>query len=169
MIDKTAEIRKLLAQGKTTREIASKTRSSLRDVHHVRKQLGIDIGALDREKERREKDISVLENRITQMRQALAQLEKQNSTLLRRKNELEAEIERKKTEVMHFVKTVVVEEIYVPKNESEIRNYLKTLNPEQLEYISKQVLSIMEDRAIRVLQDAKARLEQQARDILKRT
>jgi chromosome segregation ATPase len=166
MINKASEIRKLLAQGKTTREIASILRLSLRDVHHVRKQLGIDIGALDREKERREKDISVLEKRITQGRQSLAQLEKQNSALLRQKNELEAEIERKKTEVIHVKQPV--EPIYFPENYSEVRKYLETLRSDQLRSISLLLVDIMNDRAIHALQHEKARLEQQAKDILKR-
>jgi chromosome segregation ATPase len=102
MIDKTAEIKKLLAQGKTTREIAHKLRVSLRDIHRVRVQESIDIGALDREKERREKDIGILEKRITQLQQELAQLKSQISTLLRQKNDLEAEMEQKKAEVIHI-------------------------------------------------------------------
>jgi hypothetical protein len=166
MINKAAEIRKLLAQGKTTREIASTTKSSLRDIHRVRKQQGIDIGALEREKERREKDIRVLENRISQMRQALAQLEKQNSILLRRKNELEAEIERKKTEVIHVKQPV--EPIYFPKNYEEVRNYLETLSSDQLQSISQLLLSIMTDRADRLLRDENTRIKQQIRDMLKR-
>lgn len=166
MINKASEIKKLLAQGKTTREIASILRLSLRDVHHVRKQLGIDIGALDREKERREKDISVLEKRITQGRQALAQLEKQNSALLRQKNELEAEIERKKAEVLHVRQPV--ESIYFPKNYEEVRKYLETLSSEQLQSVSLLLVDIMDDRAIRALRDENARILQQAKDILKR-
>jgi predicted RNase H-like nuclease (RuvC/YqgF family) len=135
----------------------------------VREQEGIDIGALEREKERREKDISVLENRITQGRQALAQLEKQNSTLLRQNNELEAEIERKKTEVIHVTQPVVIEHIYIPKNSGEVRKYLETLTTEQLQFISQLLVNIANDRAIRALSDAKTRIEQQTRDMLKRS
>lgn len=167
MIDKSAEIRKLLAQGKTTREIASKTRSSLRDVHRVRQQEGIDIGALEREKERREKDIGVLENRITQRRQELAQLENQIGTLLKQKHEVEAETERKKTEVIHVKQPV--EPIYLPENYGEVRKYLETLRTDQLRSISQLLVSIMNDRAISILRAEKTRIEQQTRDMLKRS
>jgi hypothetical protein len=169
MIDKTAEIRKLLAQGKTTRKIARMLRVSLRDIHRVRQQEGIDIGALEREKELREKDIGVLENRITQMRQELAQLEKQNSTLLRQKNELEAEIERKKTEVINVKQPVAVEHIYFPSNYMEVIKYLKTLSTDQLQYISQVIVSIANDRLIGALRDQKTRIDQQTRDTLKRS
>jgi septal ring factor EnvC (AmiA/AmiB activator) len=167
MIDKTTEIRKLLAQGKTTREIAHELRVSLRDIHRVREQEGIDIGALEREKERREKDIGVLENRITQRRQELAQLENQISTLLEQKREVEAEIERKKIEVIHVKQPV--EPIYFPENYEEVRKYLETLRADQLRSISQLLVNIMNDRAVRAFQDAKTRIEQQTRDMLKRT
>ncbi|MBM4447424.1 MAG: hypothetical protein FJ023_08825 [Chloroflexi bacterium] len=169
MIHKTSEIKKLLAEGKTTREIARILRVSLRDIHRVREQEGIDIGALEREKERREKDIGVLENRITQGRQELAQLEKRNSTLLRQKRELEAEIERKKTEVIQVVQPVVVERIDIPRNREELREYLETLNSDQMQFISQLLVDIANDRGIRTLSDAKTRIEQQTRDMLKRT
>ena len=169
MINKASEIRKLLVQGKTTREIARELRVSLRDIHRVREQEGIDIGALEREKERREKDIGVLENGITRRRQELAQLEKQNSTLLRQNNELEAEIERKKTEVIQVVQPVMVERIDIPRNREEIREYLETLRTEQLQYISQLLVDIANDRASRALSDANSRIKQQTIDILKRS
>lgn len=166
MIEQSVEIKKLLAEGKTTREIAHMLRVSLRDIHLVRQQEGIDIGALEREKERKEKDIGVLRSRIAETRQQIAQLEGQKSTLLKQKDELEAEVERKKTEVIQVKQPV--EPIYFPKNFQEVRKYLETLSSDQLHSISQQVLSIMNDRAVHVLQNAKAKMEQQARDLLKR-
>jgi chromosome segregation ATPase len=166
MIDKSAEIRKLLTEGKTSREIARTLRVSLRDVHRVRQQEGIDFGALEREKKDREKDIISIEKKIDQMQHEQAQVENQINTLLRQKHELEAEIERKRTEVVYVKQPV--EPIYFPKNYREVRKYLETLNSDQLRSISQQVLSIMNDRAISILQNAKTRIEQQTRDILKR-
>lgn len=88
--------------------------------------------------------------------------------MLRQKNDLEAEMEQKKAEVIHIKQPVEVEHIYFPKNYQEVRKYLETLSSEQLRSISQQVLSIMNDRAIRVLHNAKTRMEQQTRDMLKR-
>jgi len=169
MVNKTAEIRRLLAQGKTTREIAHELRVSLRDIQRVRQQEGIDIGALERGKRRVERDINVLENRITQMRQELAQLEKQNSTLLSQKNKLETEIERKKTEVIQVKQPVSVESIYFPRNYMEVPEYLKTLSTEQLQYISRVIVDIANERAFSALRDQNARITQQTIDTLKRS
>ncbi|MFC2050430.1 hypothetical protein ACFLTN_04560 [Chloroflexota bacterium] len=169
MINKTAEIRKLLAQGKTTREIAQELRVSLRDIGRVRQQEGIDIGALEREKRVREKDLGVLNNRITQMRQEQAQLEKRNNTLLRQNNELEAEIKRKKTEVIRIMQPIVVEHINLPRNRAELVEYLNTLSNDQLQYITQVITRIFNDRLAGALRDQKKRLEQQTKDTLKRS
>lgn len=126
-------------------------------------------GALEREKERRETDVDVLENRITHMHQELAQLESQISTSLRQKHELEAEIERKKTEVIQVKQPVEVEPIYFPKNFDEVIKYLQTLSSNQLQYISQVITNIASDRVAGALRDQKARIDQQTRDMLKRS
>ncbi|MFC2049775.1 hypothetical protein ACFLTN_01185 [Chloroflexota bacterium] len=161
IINKAAEIRKLLAQNKTTREIAEELRVSLRDIGRVKQQLGIDIGALEREKRDREKEIDVLQSRITQMRQELAQSEKRNSTLLRQNNKLEAEIKRKKTEVIQIVQPIVVEDIYIPRNSEKVAGYLNTLRNDQLQYITEVITRIFSDRLASALRDQKKRIEQQ--------
>lgn len=59
MIDKIAQIRKLLADGATTRQIAHELHVSLRDIQTVRKDLGIDLGAFDREIAQKQKQLVV--------------------------------------------------------------------------------------------------------------
>jgi len=74
MINKADQIRKLLRQDKTTREIAHELRVSLRDIGLVRKQEDIDIGALVCQKTRVEEDLVVLNKSVTQKRNIIARL-----------------------------------------------------------------------------------------------
>jgi len=70
--------------------------------------------------------------------------------------------------VIHVKQPVAVEPIYFPKNYDEVIKYLKTLSSDQLQYISKSLVSILNDRLMGALHDQKTRVEQQTRDMLKR-
>jgi len=151
MINKATQIKGLLEQDWTTREIAHKLRVSLRDIHKVREQEGIDIGALERQKSLLEEDIVVLDKIVAQKRNIIARLEKQINDLGRTKTKLEAEIEKKQAEIKYVQQPV--EPIYIPKNYDEVRKYLETLSSNQLRSLSQMIADIINDRLARAIHD----------------
>jgi len=162
MISKVTQIRKLLRQGWTTREIAHELRVSLRDIGLVRKQEGIDIGALVRQKTRVEEEIAVLDESVAQKKKVIVQLEKQIHDLKRAKADLEAAIETKQSEIK--IVHQQVEPIYFPQNYAEVRKYLKTLNLDHLRSLSQMITDILNDRTVSLLRDMRRQLRKEAQD-----
>lgn len=160
MINKAALIRKLLKQGKTTREIAQELRVSLRDIGLVRKQEGIDIGALVRQRNRLEKNLDDLDNSIVQRRSNIAGLEKQLNDLQRTKISLEAAIERKRNEIKQVQQPV--ELIYFPQNYGEVERYLETLSLDQLRSLVPMILDIINDRVAHEIHDFRHEFQKEA-------
>lgn len=144
MINKAAEIKRLLEEGHTTRQIAKELRVSLRDIHKVRQQENIDLGALQREKEALVKEISALKEQCSKLRQEKEQAEKDLAALLK-------EIERKKSELV-FTK-VPVAPIYFPENIDQVRSYLESRSDEQFEAIIDLVTNIATLRANKKITD----------------
>ena len=162
MINKGTQIRRLLKQGKTTREIASELRVSLRDIHTVREQEGIDIGALERQKTHLEKDIAVFDKNITQKKSIIARLKKQINDLGQAETNLEAEIEKKQAELKYVQQPV--EPIYLPQNYDEVRKYLETLSLDQLRSLSQMITDILNKRTVSRLRDVRRQLRKEVQD-----
>lgn len=145
-MDKVKKIKELIKQGKTTREIARELRVSLRDIHRVRMQEGIDIGALERDRDR-------LQGELVSRRQEVSRLQQEIQRLREEKQGLEAEIKRRKAEVLKVV--TPIKPIYFPQNFTDIDEYLKNLSDNQLKYLLDTVVHLygrrMYDRDIRPL------------------
>ena len=166
MINKVTQIRKLLEQGKTTREIAHELRVSLRDIGLVRKQEGIDIGALERKKISVEQDIINLDNSIAFKHRVIDQLEQQINDLQRAKMSIEATIQRKQTEVKYVRQPV--KPIYFPQNYDEVKKYLETLSLDQLISLSQIMTNIFSDRLVRSIDADNAKLLKEVQDNINR-
>lgn len=164
MINKADEIRKRLRQGWTTRKIAQELRVSLRDIHRVREQENIDIGALERQKTRIEKDIADLNSDIAQKRSTLTRLEKQINDLERTKTNLEAAIEKKQTEIKYVRQPV--EPIYFAQNYGDVRKNLETLSSDQLGALSQIITDILNDRAVRAIRDERSKIRKKTEDTI---
>ncbi len=167
MINKADEIRKLLKQGKTTRYIAQKLRVSLRDVHRVREQENIDIGALERQEARTKNNIAALGNVIAKKRDVVAELEKQINDLRKASASLEAAIKRKETEVKYVRQTV--EPIYFPQNYGEVKKNLETLSSNQLRSLTQVITDVINDQAASAIQDARSRMRKDTQNSINRT
>ena len=167
MINKADEIRKLLKQGWTTREIAHELRVSLRDIHTVREQEGIDIRAIERRKTRIEKDLVALNTSVAQRCSTIALLKKQINDLGQVKTNLEAEIEKKQAEIKYVQQPV--QSIYIPKNYGEVEKSLETLSLDQLRSISQIVTNIINDRLARAIHEKAARIRKDTQDNINRT
>ena len=166
MINKATQIRELLEQDWTTRDIARKLRVSLRDIHRVREQEGIDIGALVRQKIRVEEDIVVLDKSVAQTRNTIARLKKQINDLEQVKTNLESEIEKKQAEIKYVQQPV--EPIYIPKNYGEVEKYLEMLSLDQLRSLSQMVAAIISDRLARAIHEKAARIRKDTQDNINR-
>jgi len=166
MRNKADQIRELLRQDKTTREIAHELKVSLRDIHTVREQEGIDIRAIERLKTRVEKDLVALNDTVAQNRNIIAQQQKQINDLEQKKKNLEAEIGKKQAEIIYVQQ--LVEPIYIPKNYGEVEKYLETLSLDQLRSLSQIVANIINDRLARAIHDRAVRIRKDSQDSIKR-
>jgi uncharacterized protein YerC len=166
MINKADEIRKLLKQNKTTRYIAQKVGVSLRDIHRVRQQENIDIGAIERQKARAEDERAEVVIDIVKKRDIAVQLEKKINDLRKTLTSLEAAIQRKQTEIKYVRQPV--ERIYFPENYDEVRKYLETLSQNQLLSISTMITDILNDRVVQALHDEATRMRKETEETINR-
>jgi len=166
MINKADKIRELLRQDKTTREIAHELKVSLRDIHTVREQEGIDIRAIERRKTRVEKDLIALNDSVAQNRSIIAQQKKQINDLERKKTNLEAEIEKKQSDIKYVQQPV--EPIYFPQNYNEVKKYLETLSSNQRSSLSRMITDILNDRLADAIHDERSRMRKDNENTINR-
>ncbi len=160
MVSKIDQIKEALDAGKSTRAIATEFKVSLRDIAKVRKDLGIDFGALERRKASLNEEVDRLNKEIrgkeawnatlvksieVGKKQLAAGLDREFSA---KKNELallDAELDRKRAQV-RAVPNYVIKDISAPSNWAYIDAWLDRLTPEQLDWLSERTC----DKAIAV-------------------
>ena len=137
MVSKFDEIKHALEAGKTTREIATELRVSLRDIGRVRKHLHIDIGAKEREAQDLDKEIQ-------RLRKEIADKQSEKNRLIEEIGALNREIEKKRS--YKQVMPVPIERIYIPANASEVTDYLRRLDDKRLMWLIDAAMKVVEQR-----------------------
>ena len=162
-MNKAQEIKRLIHEGKTTREIAHELRVSLRDIGNVRKQMGVDLGILDRRKAKLESDLARLtEDRdqvsaeIATLRAIVIRLQNEIRQLEHYKSDLNDTIRRKKAEVVDVQQPI--NPIYVPVNKTEIESYLRTLSDEQMLFLQKAMNVVHVERQKKGYEEGTAKM-----------
>jgi septal ring factor EnvC (AmiA/AmiB activator) len=174
MVSKIDQIKEALDAGKSTRAIATEFKVSLRDIAKIRKDLGIDFGALERRKATLNEEIEALEEEIRQKEswnKTLAQsISVQKNKLAEgldremsgKKNELallDYDLDRRRAQV-RAVPNYVIQDVEAPSNWARIDAWLDRLTPEQLDWLAERAC----DKAIAVhYRNARLALERQLR------
>ncbi len=156
MVSKIDQIREALARGDSTRTIATNLKVSLRDIAKVRKDLGIDFGALERQK-------TSLNEEIERLNEEIRQKQSYNNTLAHsievaknqlaqgldrefsaKKNELamlDAEVESRRR-LIQVVPRFVIQDVRAPSNSGDVEAWLNRLDPDQLGWLGDKAYEV---------------------------
>ena len=150
MVTKFDQISHALDAGETSSQIAKELTVSLKDVHKVRVERGLDLGAKQREYATLQKAIAVSQKGLTALELELQRLDQQFAMGKRKLADLDKEIARKKDEKARM--PFYVEAIRIPSNYWEVRAYLSKLDYERLKWFTDTVRSILKEKQLRELE-----------------